>query len=258
MMRSQYIDYLHDTEIRLEDAVEELTNTNTELKNFTHVASHDLQEPLRMITNFTGLFERNYRKNLDDTAMEYLNILSTSANQMRILIKDLLDYAHASKENEKTEDLDLNNILNNVYANLEKQIRESGAEINFNNLPVIRANKAGMLSLLQNLISNGIKFQPEGNQPFIEIKTFQYAESWVIGVSDNGIGIDKDYQAKIFEPFKKLHAKSEYKGTGIGLAVCKKIIARMGGTMWVESEIGFGSTFFVSIPNLITQTGKAA
>lgn len=258
IMRAEYISYLHDTESRLEEAVEELTNTNSELESFTHAASHDLQEPLRMITNFTGLLERNYANRLDTTAKDYLNILSKSAFQMRTLISGLLDYAHASKENEKIENLDLNEILNNVYANLEKQIRESQAEIVFSNLPTIRANKASMISLLQNLISNGIKFQATGNQPVIEIKTFQYAETWVISVTDNGIGIDNDYQAKIFEPFKRLHAKSEYEGTGIGLAVCKKIIARAGGTMWIESENDAGSTFFVSIPNLKTELGKAA
>ena len=258
MMRSQYIDYLHDTESRLEDAIEELTNTNSELESFTHVASHDLQEPLRMITNFTGLLKRNYGDDLDNTARDYLNILSKSASQMRMLIKDLLEYAHASKENEKIEYLDLNMILNQVHENLEKQIRESNAKIKFNNLPEIHANKVSMISLLQNIISNGIKFQALNNQPIIEIKAFQDTKAWVIAISDNGIGIDIDYQSKIFEPFKRLHAKSEYKGTGIGLAVCKKIIARMGGTMWIESEKGAGSTFFVSIPTLMTQTGKAA
>ncbi len=258
MMRSQYIDYLHDTEIRLEDAVEELTNANSELESFTHVASHDLQEPLRMITNFTGLFEKNYGKELDDTATEYLNILSKSASQMRILIKDLLDYAQASKQNEKIEYLDLNNILNNVYANLEKQIRESNALILFHDLPTIQANKASLVSLFQNLISNGIKFQNKNNQPIIEIKTFQHSNELVISISDNGIGIENDYHAKIFEPFKRLHAKYEYKGTGIGLAVCKKVITRMGGTIRIESKKGSGSTFFVSIPNIMSQTGKAA
>ncbi len=258
MMRTQYIDYLHETESRLEDAVEELTNANSELENFTHVASHDLQEPLRMITNFAGLLKINYSDGLDNTAKEYLNILSTSANQMRMLINDLLDYAHASKENEKIENLDLNNILNYVFANLEKQIRESHAKIIYSKLPNIRANKTSIICLLQNFISNAIKFQAINNQPIIEIKAFQNTAAWVIAVSDNGIGIDIKYQSNIFEPFKRLHAKSEYEGTGIGLAVCNKIIARMGGTMWIESEKGTGSTFFVSIPTLMTQADKAA
>ncbi len=258
MMRSQYIDYLHETESRLEDAVEELTNTNSELESFTHVASHDLQEPLRMITNFTGLLDKHYGNNLDETAKEYLKILTNSASQMRILIKDLLEYAHASKEDEKLENLDLNIVINNVYNNLEKQFHETKAIIQFNNLPVIYANKASMTSLFQNLISNGIKFQSKNNQPKIEIKAVQHTDSWVIEVKDNGIGIEDTYQSKIFEPFKRLHAKNEYMGTGIGLAVCKKIISRMGGTMWIQSKIGAGSTFFISIPNHINQTGKAA
>ncbi|MGH1536857.1 MAG: ATP-binding protein [Gammaproteobacteria bacterium] len=258
MMRSQYIDYLHDTENRLEDAVEELTNTNSELESFTYVASHDLQEPLRMISNFTDLLEKNYSKNLDKTATEYLEILSKSASQMRLMIKDLLEYAHSSKENEKYEDINLNDIIDNVRTNLEKQIHDTNAKILFYNLPVIHANKASVISLLQNLISNGIKFQDINNQPIIEINAVHQENTVVISIKDNGIGIDCDYQSKIFEPFKRLHAKSEYKGTGIGLAVCNKIISRMGGTMWIESNKNVGSTFFVSIPNLITQTGKAA
>ncbi|MFK7815397.1 MAG: ATP-binding protein [Gammaproteobacteria bacterium] len=258
MMRSQYIDYLHETESRLEDAVEELTNTNSELESFTYVASHDLQEPLRMITNFTGLLEANYSKNLDGTALDYLKILSKSASQMRILIKGLLDYAHTNRENEKIENIDLNHILKNIYTNLEKQICEAKPEIIVNNLPSIQANKASIISLLQNLVSNAIKFQTEGSKAVIEVNAYQQKDSCVISISDNGIGIETEYQEKVFEPFKRLHAKNEYIGTGIGLAVCKKIVTRMGGTMWVESEKGTGSTFFVSIPNLITQTGKAA
>ncbi len=258
MMRAQYIDYLHETESRLEEAVEELTDINSELESFTHVASHDLQEPLRMITNFTGLLEKNYADILDNTATEYLNILSKSAKQMRVLIKDLLEYAHASKENEKVDTLDLNSLLKQVLNNLDKQIRESKAVVKNDNLPIIQANKASMISLLQNIINNGIKFQHANKHPIIEIKAFQHTGSWVIAVNDNGIGIDSNYHTKIFEPFKRLHAKSEYKGTGIGLAVCKKIISRMNGKMWIESEKDVGTTFYFSIPNQITETGKAA
>ena len=177
---------------------------------------------------------------------------------MRSLIKDLLDYAHASKENELVESIDLNEIINHVYANLEKQIRESSAEIKIKNLPVVQANRASMISLLQNLISNGLKFQNRDQQPIIKINAFQYTDAWVIAVHDNGIGIDSDYQSKVFEPFIRLHPKSEYIGTGIGLAVCKKIVARMGGTLWVESEVGSGSTFYISVPNYTKQAGKAA
>ncbi len=258
MMRAQYIDYLHDTESRLEEAVEELTNINSELESFTYVASHDLQEPLRMITNFTGLLKRNYGNELENEAKEYLDILYKSAGQMRSLINDLLDYARASKENETVKNIDLNEIINHVYANLEKQIRESGAEIIIGDLPVVQANKASMISLLQNLISNGLKFQKEDQHPIIKVNAFQYSDAWVIAVHDNGIGIDSEYQSKVFEPFIRLHPKSEYIGTGIGLTVCKKIVARMGGTLWIESEIGLGSTFYISIPNFSNQTGKAA
>jgi len=260
MMRSEYIDYLHDTENRLEDAVEELTNTNIELESFTYAASHDLQEPLRMITNFTGLLENNYGGNLDNKAREYLTILSNSASQMRLLIKGLLEYAQANNQDETHTVLDLNRIFNNVYTNLEKQIHDTGAEIKVENLPEIYGNEASFTSLLQNLISNGIKFQKPNNQPIIEISAFQYMNSWVISIKDNGIGIESQFKTKIFEPFKRLHAKNEYEGTGIGLSVCKKIISRMGGTIWIESEKGSGSTFFISIPNVTsqTQTGKAA
>ena len=258
IMRTQYIEYLHETENRLEDAVDELRKTNAELESFTYVASHDLQEPLRMITNFTGILEKYYGDKLDETAQEYLKISSKSADQMRLLIKDLLEYAHASIENERIENVQLNEILEHVYANLEKQIRETNAHIVFKNLPIVEANKASMISLLQNLINNGIKFQPQGNIPVIAIHSYERNDKWVISVRDNGIGISSQYQHKIFEPFKRLHAKSEYKGTGIGLAVCKKIVQRMGGTMWIESDQTSGSTFFFTIPKTISQTGKAA
>ena len=258
MMRAQYIEYLHETESRLEDAVEELTKTNTELENFTYVASHDLQEPLRMITNFTGILENNYKDQLDETAKEYLRISSSSAEQMRVLIKDLLEYAHASKENEKYETIELNDIINHVYVNLEKQIEETSAQIVCENLPSIEANKASMISLLQNLIGNGIKFQQKGNKPIIGIKSIQQGDYWVVSIRDNGIGIPNIYHNKVFEPFKRLHSKSEYIGTGIGLAVCKKIVERLNGTLWVESNPNLGCTFSFTVPIKITQTGKAA
>lgn len=258
MMRAQYIDFLHETEVKLENAVEELTKSNADLENFTYVASHDLQEPLRMITNFTGLLEKQYAKNLDDNAKEYLNITSKSASQMRELIKDLLEYVHANKINEKIETLDLNNILNHVYGNLEKQIQESNAKFFADTLPRIEANKSSTISLLQNLISNAIKFQSKNNQPVITITSTQYSDKWIIAIKDNGIGIAARYQSRIFEPFKQLHAKNVYDGTGIGLAICKNTVNNMNGKIWVESNEGCGSTFYLSIPNLFSQTGKAA
>ncbi len=258
LMRAEYIDYLHKTENRLADAVNELTKTNAELENFVYVASHDLQEPLRMITNFTDLLEKHYGDQLDDTAKEYLNILFSSSTQMRQLIKGLLDYARARREKEKTERIDIYEIINHVYKNLEKQIKESNAKITFDKLPVIDANKASMISLLQNLVNNAIKFQPENNQPVIEINVSEQFNGWEIAVKDNGIGVDSVYFSKIFEPFKRLHANNEYIGSGIGLAVCKKIVDRMGGDIWVESDGSSGSIFYITVPKLMTQTGKAA
>ena len=259
MMRAQYINFLHESENKLEAAIEELTNTNSELENFTYVASHDLQEPLRMITNFTGILNNKYNDTLDETAKEYLNICSNSAEQMRFLINDLLDYAHASNiDNEKIENVNLNKVLEHVIVNIEKQIHETNTEIMYDNLPTIVSNKASMISLMQNLISNGIKFQNYGNRPIIRITSNINDSSWIISVHDNGIGVPYQYQSKIFEPFKRLHAKSEYQGTGIGLAVCKKIIERINGNIWLESKEGCGSTFTFSIPIVISQTGKAA
>ncbi len=257
-IRAQYIDFLHDTEIQLEKAVNQLTDSNAELENFVYVASHDLQEPLRMITNFTGLLEKNYANQLDDTAKEYIKISSSAACEMRELIKGLLHYAYSSRDSVKVENIDLNEILNDVSKILDAQIKESNAKLIFQKLPVIKANKVCMISLLQNLISNAIKFQPKSNQPIVEIKVSNQMSKWVIAVIDNGIGINYKYTSKIFEPFKRLHTKSEYSGTGIGLAVCKKIVDRMGGTMWVDSEIGLGSTFYITVSKLATQTGKAA
>ena len=256
--REQYIDYLHDSEVRLEEAVSELTSINSELENFVYVASHDLQEPLRMITNFTGLLENNATNQLDNIAKEYLNIISNSAIQMRLLIKDLLDYARANKEDDKMENVDLNEVINHVCANLEKQIHESNTKLIFNKLPTIYGNKASMISLLQNLISNGIKFQHKDESPVIVIQAREISVGLELSVKDNGIGIHANYLSKIFEPFKRLHAKSEYQGTGIGLAVCKKITDRMDGTIRVESTEGVGSTFYITIPNQTIKAGKAA
>ncbi len=256
--RSQYIDYLHDTEIHLEDAVSELTNANAELENFVYVASHDLQEPLRMITNFTGLLKETCSNKLNSTEKEYLAITSNAAVQMQKLIKALLEYARASKEDEKMENVDLNEVLSHVSENLKKQIQESNAVLVFNDLPSITGNKASMISLLQNLISNGIKFQLKNNTPVISISAEQYADKWELTIEDNGIGIHPKYLPKIFEPFKRLHANNEYSGTGIGLAVCKKIIDRMDGSLHVKSNEGVGTTFYITIPKQIIETGKAA
>ena len=258
LMRAQYINYLHETEDHLEQVISELTNANVELENFVYVASHDLQEPLRMITNFSGLLETQISNNLDRDAKKYLNYMSQSATQMRELLKGLLAYARASQDDEKTETIDTFDILCHVTNNLGKQITESGAKISYDKTPLIIANKVSMISLLQNLISNAIKFQVEGNQPKIHINISDKIDEWKFEIKDNGIGINPIYKDKIFEPFKRLHTQAEFSGTGIGLAVCKKIVARMNGTIWAEPNDINGTSIFFTISKPLTQTGKAA
>ena len=258
IIRSQYIESLRETEHYLEDVVSELTKSNAELENFVYVASHDLQEPLRMITTFGELLKTNNSKQLDENAKTYLGYMSHSASQMRGLIKGLLEYARANKDEEQIQDVDIYDIIEHVKYNLNKQIIESNAKIISGKLPVILANKASMISLLQNLVSNAIKFQSKDTQPIIKIDITENINEWKFKIIDNGIGIDPSYMNTIFEPFKRLHARTEYSGSGIGLAVCKKITERMNGKIWAEPNSGAGTTFIFTMPKPLTETGKAA
>ncbi len=226
--------------------IEELERSNKELEQFAYIASHDLQEPLRMVGSYVQLIEQRYKGKLDSDADEFIKYAVDGANRMKQLIIDLLNYSRINRQLPDVE-LNLNILLTEVLDNLKSIILESKSQILINELPVIFADKTQMVQVFQNLIANAIKFQPKGKVPEIKISAEKKSDEWIFSVRDNGIGIDKKYHEKVFVIFKQLHSKAMYDGTGIGLAVVKKIIERNGGSIWLESELGKGTTFYFTI-----------
>lgn len=231
----------------LTELVNKLKTSNKELEQFAYVASHDLQEPLRMISSFTQLFERRYKDKLDSDADDYIGFIVEGANRMKDLIDDLLAFSRLNTEAREFELTDLENALNDVLFNLEIVIGENNVQITYDSLPIIKCDPTQIRQLFQNLISNAIKFHSD-EPPEIHIYLQDSGKEWLFGVSDNGIGIDAKHQKKIFDVFCRLHTRDEFEGTGIGLAICKRIVERHGGKIWVESEPVKGSTFYFTIP----------
>jgi PAS domain S-box-containing protein len=225
----------------------ELERSNRDLEQFAYVASHDLQEPLRMISSFTQLLEQRYKGKLDESADEFTKFAVEGANRMQRMINDLLSYSRLSTRGQPFEPVNSGEILAQVHANLLPLIEENQALLTHESLPEITADASQMLQLFQNLIGNAIKFRGK-EPPRVHVFSESREEEWMFGVRDNGIGIAKEYFDRIFVIFQRLHSKEEYPGTGIGLAICKKIVERHGGQIWVESEPGKGSTFFFTIP----------
>jgi PAS domain S-box-containing protein len=225
---------------------EELLRSNKELENFAYIASHDLKEPLRMVSSFTGLLAKQYENKLDDRAHEYIYFAKEGARRMYDLLDGLLEYSRIHTKGKKFTDVDLNLVMDSVLKNLSLVIRERNATIHFDNLPVVFADESQMILLFQNLISNGIKFNT--NIPEISISFGIEKQNFVFSVKDNGMGIDSQYFAKVFLIFQRLMPRAQYEGTGIGLAICKRIIERHEGKIWIESKPGHGTTFFFTIP----------
>ncbi len=224
----------------------ELEIKNKELEQFAYVASHDLQEPLRTTSSFVELLRKQYYGKLDENADRYIDYVIQASDRMKTLIKDLLDYSRIGRE-KQFEPVNCNLALAEVLADLAKVIKENQAEINAGQLPVVNAFPTELKLLFQNLISNSIKFQRPGIAPIIGISVSKQASHWHFQFHDNGIGIDKQYQQRIFIIFQRLHNRSVYEGSGIGLAHCKKIVELHGGKIWVESELGKGSIFHFTI-----------
>ncbi len=229
-------------------AEEDLIRSNAELQQFAYIASHDLKEPIRMVSSYLGLLERKYKgKVLDEGAEEYLNFALQGAERMNELVNDLLDYSRVETRGKDFAQVSMNHVSEKVIDLLKVPINESEAEIVVEPLPTIEADEGQMIQLLQNLLSNAIKFRSE-ERPKIHISGTRLGRFWQFAVEDNGIGLDMEFADKIFQMFQRLHTTEEYEGTGIGLAIAKKIVERHGGRIWVESEEGKGSTFFFTIP----------
>ena len=226
---------------------EELARSNADLQKFVYVASHDLQEPLRMVASYLQLLERRYKGRLDDDADDFINYAVDGAIRVQRLINDLLTYSHVSMRSKDFELTDSEAVLEHNLSNLQMAIEESEAVVTHDPLPTVMADSTQLRQLLQNLISNAIKFHNE-KPPRVHISARQEEGEWIFSVRDNGIGIDPDYRERIFVIFQRLHGVGEFTGTGIGLALCKKIVERHGGRIWVESQPGDGSTFYFTIP----------
>ena len=252
-MRSIIIDITDQkkAEKELNNALEDLHRSNTELEQFAYIASHDLQEPLRTVASFTQLLQSRYQDKLDDEANEFINFAVDGATRMQGLINNLLTFSRIGTKGISFNPTDMNIVLENVLANIRQSTIEADAEITNDPLPVIIANDPQMTQILQNLISNAIKFRGKSSI-HIHVSGENQPDKWVFSVRDNGIGIEPKHFEHIFIIFQRLHKRDEYEGTGIGLAVCKRIIHRHGGKIWVESELGKGSTFYFSIPKKIS------
>ena len=232
---------------QLDERAKDLARSNSELQQFAYVASHDLQEPLRMISSFTQLLAKRYKDKLDDDARDFINYAVDGATRMQTLISDLLSYSRVGTQGKPLERTLCGEVFGRALQNLKVAIEESGTMITTGTLPAVLADPQQMCQLFQNLIANAIKFRGK-DVPIVHVSAVRNGEDWKISVRDNGIGIAPEHADRIFVIFQRLHTRTEYPGTGIGLAVCKKIVERHGGRIWVESSFGMGSTFCFTVP----------
>jgi PAS domain S-box-containing protein len=231
----------------LRKTIADMDRSNKELEQFAYVASHDLQEPLRMVASFTQLLAKRYKDKLDADANEFIGYAVDGANRMEKMINDLLSYSRVETRGKPFEAVGCTAILNQALTNLRMVIEETGAMITQDPLPTVMGAESQLVQLFQNLIDNAIKFRRE-EPPRIHVSAEDRGNDWFFSVKDNGIGIDPQYNERIFIIFQRLHRREEYPGTGIGLTICKKIVERHGGRVWVDSQPGNGSTFYFTIP----------
>jgi PAS domain S-box-containing protein len=245
---------------RLEDALklrtDNLARSNAELERFAYVASHDLQEPLRMVASFTQLLARRYAGKLDAKADEYIGYAVDGAKRMQQLIADLLALSRVGTRGGEFRDAPLEDVISDVLLNLGPAIQDSGAAVTHNPLPTVVADRGQMAQLLQNLIGNAVKFR-DAQPPRVHISAVEAEAGWTISMSDNGIGIAPEHAERVFQIFQRLHTRDQYPGTGIGLAVCRKIAERHGGKIWLDSTPGAGTTFHFTLPTRAPGTHEA-
>lgn len=242
----------------IQDYVDKLTESNTELERFAFVASHDLQEPIRMIVSFCQLLSQEYGGRLDESGREYLGIIRESGERMRDVVTDLLNYSRLDNESVPPINCDSGRILQAATENLQALIQERGAQITHDPLPQLSGYPIQLMRLLQNLIANAIKYQPKGNSPRIHITADYQNDQWLFSVKDNGLGIDPQFIEQIFQPFRRLHVWDQIRGSGLGLAICQKIVENHGGRLWAESKPGEGSVFYFTLPVPQAQKSRRA
>jgi light-regulated signal transduction histidine kinase (bacteriophytochrome) len=230
---------------------ENLKRSNSELERFAYVASHDLQEPLRNIISFSQLLARRYEGKLDKDADEFISYIVEGGKRMQNLVNDLLEYARVETRGAPLESTDCRKVFDTAIRNLYNQIQVNQAVITAGALPVVKADPVQLGMVFQNLIGNAIKFRKDNEPPRVEVAAEKMGKLWRFSIQDNGIGIDSSFYTRIFEIFQRLHTREKYPGTGVGLAVVKKIVERHGGKIWVESELGKGSTFYFTLPALV-------
>lgn len=235
-------------EKKLAERAFDLMRSNSDLEEFAYIASHDLKAPVRTISSFSQLLERKYGHLLDGSAKEYLNFVVEGTNQINQLIDDLLQYSRISRRKGEVEEVDLNQLMDIVRKNIAVSIAETKAEIIVDKLPIIQANYLNMIQLVQNLIGNAIKFRKPDQAPIIHVSVQEDDHNYIFKLADNGIGINEEYKNKVFAIFQRLHNKDEYEGTGIGLAICKKIVERHKGRIWFTSKLNRGTNFFFTLP----------
>lgn len=238
----------------LENYALKLKESNKDLEQFAYVASHDLREPLRTINSYVQLIENRYKGKLDDDADEFIDFVVKGVNRMDTLITDLLTYSQLGKQEFASEWINCKDILDIVLVTSQESILKSKATIKIDTMPDIYASKPQMVQVFQNLISNSIKFHKE-TIPELHISAKEYDKEWLFSINDNGIGIDKKYEERIFVIFQRLNSREIYDGTGIGLTICKKIVEKHGGKIWFESELGVGTTFYFTIKKPSKENG---
>lgn len=225
-----------------------LTESNAALEQFAYVASHDLQEPLRTISSYSDLLLRRYRDQLDDEGKRLIDAITAGSRRMSALVQDLLVYARVQTEQDRPASSSLDEVLETALSQLKSSIEECDALVTHDPLPQIPADHGQMVRLFQNLVGNSLKYRKEGIRPEVHIAAREEGQAWIISVKDNGIGFDPSESTRIFAPFTRLHSASEIPGTGVGLAICRRIVEHHGGRIWTEAQAGAGATFYFSLP----------